>query len=62
MNGGSSSSPGLFDITGHITAAIDSWFSDLVTSALDPVLNVLGHTLLATPDVTAQAGWGSCGP
>jgi hypothetical protein len=55
VNGGSSSSPGLFDITGRITAAIDSWFSDLVTSALDPILNVLGHTLLATPDVTNQA-------
>jgi hypothetical protein len=45
----------LFDITGHIEAAIDSWFSDLVTSALDPVLTVLGHTLLATPAVTTQS-------
>ena len=54
VDGGSSSSPGLFDITGHITAALDSWFSGLVTSALDPILTVLGHTLLATPDVTGQ--------
>jgi hypothetical protein len=52
--GGSAPSPGLFDITGHITAAIDSWFRDLVTAALDPVLGLLGHTLLATPDVTGQ--------
>ncbi|MGH9078603.1 MAG: hypothetical protein ACRDYE_00740 [Acidimicrobiales bacterium] len=54
VDGSSASSPGLFDITGHIEAAIDSWFSDLVTSALDPVLTVLGQTLLATPDVTGQ--------
>lgn len=54
VSGGSAPSPGLFDITGHIEAAIDSWFRDLVTSALDPVLTLLGHTLLATPDVTAQ--------
>jgi hypothetical protein len=51
---GTQPSPGLFDITGHIEAAIDGWFSDLVTSALNPVLTVLGHTLLATPDVTDQ--------
>src|SRR6202034_1602763 len=36
--GGTQASPGLFDITGHIEAAIDSWFSDLVTSALEPAL------------------------
>ena len=55
VSGGTQSSPGLFDITGHITAAIDSWFRDLVTSALDPILTLLGHTLLATPNVTAQS-------
>jgi hypothetical protein len=55
VNSGSQPSPGLFDINGHIEAAIDSWFSNLVTSALDPVLNTLGHTLLATPDVTGQS-------
>jgi hypothetical protein len=55
VSSGSTPSPGLFDITGHIEAAIDSWFQDLVTAALDPVLTLLGQTLLATPDVTAQA-------
>jgi hypothetical protein len=54
VSGGSQPSPGLFDITGHIEAAIDSWFRDLVTAALDPILTLLGHTLLATPNVTAQ--------
>ncbi len=55
VSGGSQPSPGLFDITGHIEAAIDDWFRNLVTSALDPILILLGHTLLATPNVTAQS-------
>jgi hypothetical protein len=55
ISGGSTASPGLFDITGHIEAAIDGWFRSLVTDALNPVLTLLGHTLLATPDVTAQS-------
>lgn len=55
VSGGSQPSPGLFDITGHIEAAIDSWFRDLVTAALNPILTLLGHTLLATPNVTAQS-------
>jgi hypothetical protein len=55
VSGGSTSAPGLFDITGHIEAAIDAWFRSLVTDALSPVLTLLGHTLLATPNVTAQS-------
>lgn len=55
VSGGTQASPGLFDITGHIEAAIDSWFRDVVTSALNPILDLLGHTLLATPNVTAQS-------
>jgi len=55
VSGGTQPSPGFFDITGHIEAAIDSWFRDLVTAALDPILTLLGHTLLATPNVTAQS-------
>jgi hypothetical protein len=55
VSGGSAPSPGLFDITGHIEAAIDSWFSDVVTGALNPILTLLGHTLLATPNVTTQS-------
>ncbi len=55
VSGGTQPSPGLLDITGHIEAAIDDWFRSLVTDALDPVLTLLGHTLLATPNVTAQS-------
>lgn len=62
VGGSGANSPGFFDITGHITAAIDSWFRGLVTSALNPILALLGHTLLATPALTGQpriaALWG----
>jgi hypothetical protein len=51
--GGGSSGPGWFDISGRIRAAIDSWLSGLVSSALNPVLDLLGRTVLATPDITA---------
>ena len=54
INGGSAPSPGIFDIPGQIEAAIDSWFRDLVTAALDPMLTLLGHSLLATPDIAGQ--------
>jgi hypothetical protein len=55
VSDGTQPSPGLFDITGHIEAAIDDWFRDLVTDALNPVLDLLGHTLLATPNITTQS-------
>jgi len=47
-----SSNPGFFDIAGHIEQAIDNWFRDLVTSALNPVLALLGRTVFATPDLS----------
>ncbi|MHB1927824.1 MAG: hypothetical protein ACYCUG_00035 [Acidimicrobiales bacterium] len=54
--GGTSSSSGggcgFFAVSCHITAAIDGWFRGLVTSALNPVLSLLGRTVLATPEVT----------
>jgi hypothetical protein len=43
---------GFFDVTCHVTSAIDGWFRKVVTSALNPVLDLLGRTVLATPDVT----------
>ena len=55
VSGGAQPSPGLFDIPGQIEAALDDWFRSVVTDALNPVLDVMGHTLLATPNVTAQS-------
>ena len=49
---GGSGGCGFFAVSCHITAAIDGWFRGLVTSALNPVLALLGHTVLATPAVT----------
>jgi hypothetical protein len=58
---GATQSCGLVDVACHAEAAIDGWFRNLVTSALDPILGLLGRTLLATPDVTGgevAAVWG----
>jgi hypothetical protein len=49
---GSGGGCGLLDVACHVESAIDGWFRDLVTSALAPVLELLGRTVLATPDIT----------
>ena len=41
-----------WDIPGLIGQAIDGWFSGLVVAALNPVLDLLGTTILATPNVS----------
>jgi hypothetical protein len=46
--------PGFFDVGGRVRQAINDWFRDLVVSALDPALDVLSRTVLATPDIAAQ--------
>ena len=50
--GGGEDNPGFFDIGGRVRKAINDWFRDLVTSAVDPVLDLLGRTVLATPEVS----------
>ena len=52
VSGGTGQSCGFFDVTCHVSAAIDGWFRDLVTSALNPILALLGRTVLSTPEVT----------
>jgi hypothetical protein len=52
LAGGGEDSPGFFDIGGRVRKAINDWFRDLVTSAIDPVLELLGRTVLATPEVS----------
>ncbi|MEY9930206.1 hypothetical protein ABH926_004848 [Catenulispora sp. GP43] len=37
---------------GQIEKAIDTWFGNLVKSALEPVLRLIGSTLLSSPDVS----------
>ncbi|MFL6109893.1 MAG: hypothetical protein ACJ786_00850 [Catenulispora sp.] len=52
---GSDDDPSWYDIPGQIKKAIDDFFAGLVKDALNPVLALLGHTLLATPDVTTMS-------
>ena len=40
---------GVFDVTCHVTSAITGWFAGLVTSAVNPLLGLIGQTALSTP-------------
>ncbi|WP_194906285.1 ABC transporter permease [Catenulispora rubra] len=46
------SDPSWWDVPGQIEKAIDTWFGDLVKSALEPVLKLVGSTLLSSPDLS----------
>lgn len=46
------SSPGFFDIGGQVREAINDWITSLVTSAINPALDLVGKTLLSAPDIT----------
>ncbi|MFD2480334.1 hypothetical protein [Amycolatopsis albidoflavus] len=49
---------GLTNITGCIAEAINGVFKDLVTAALSPILDLLGHTVLTTPTLDQLPGVG----
>jgi hypothetical protein len=49
---GTGGGPSIFDIPGQVEQAIDTWLGDLAKAALTPILNLLGSTVLSTPDVT----------
>jgi hypothetical protein len=55
VEAGEQRDPGFFDFPGKIRAAIDDWFRGLVKDALNPAIELLGRTLLATPQVSGQA-------
>jgi hypothetical protein len=46
------SDPSWWDVPGQIEKAIDTCFGNLVKSALEPVLRLVGDMLLASPDVS----------
>jgi hypothetical protein len=46
---------GFFDVTCHVGQAINSWFTGLVKSAVNPLFSLLGRTLLATPQLGGLA-------
>ncbi len=59
--------PLLPNVPALVGQAIDQWLAGLLAAALNPTLDLLGHTLLATPDVTAPGSrvrelwWASAG-
>jgi hypothetical protein len=46
--------PAWWDVGGRVRKAIDDWFRRVVESALNPMLTLVGRTLLATPDVSGD--------
>ncbi|MYW97984.1 hypothetical protein G3I59_47125, partial [Amycolatopsis rubida] len=46
---------GWLDVVCKAGQAIDKWFTGLVTSALDPVLDLVGRTSMTTPDLAGNA-------
>ncbi len=54
VEAGKASHPGFFDVGGKIEAAINEWFAGLVKDALNPVMVLVGRTLLSTPQVAGR--------
>jgi len=50
----SNDDPGLFDIPGQIRKAINDFIAWIAKTGLKPVLDALGHTVLSTPNLTAN--------
>ena len=54
VSGGGERKPAFWDVPGRIRKAIDDWFRHLVTDALNPTLDLVGKTLLSTPQLVAS--------
>jgi len=55
IGGDQASHPHFWDLPGRIRKAIDDWFKGLVLDALNPMLDLVGKTVLATPQLTQDA-------
>jgi hypothetical protein len=53
--GDQASHPAFWDLPGRIRQAIDDWFKGLVLDALNPTLELIGKTVLATPQLASNA-------
>jgi hypothetical protein len=51
---GSEHKPAWWDVAGRVRYGIDSWFRGLVTDALNPTLDLVGRTVLSSPNVSGQ--------
>lgn len=59
VNGDQASHPHFWDLPGRIKQSINDWFKGLVVDALTPMLDLVGKTVLATPDLAANAQVGA---
>ena len=55
VGGDQASHPHFWDLPGRIRKAIDDWFKGLVLDALNPTLELVGKTVLATPQLASNA-------
>ncbi len=55
VDGGGPSSPAFWDLPGRVKKAINDWFKSLVLDALTPMLDLVGRTVLATPNLPANS-------
>ena len=55
VGGDQASHPHFWDLPGRIRQSINDWFQGLVVDALTPMLDLVGKTVLATPQLAADA-------
>jgi hypothetical protein len=55
VGGDQSSHPAFWDLPGRVRKAIDDWFKSLVLDALNPTLDLVGKTVLSTPQLASNA-------
>ena len=55
VGGDQASHPHFWDLPGRIKQSINDWFQGLVLDALTPMLDLVGKTVLATPQLAANA-------
>jgi hypothetical protein len=54
VGGDKASHPAFWDLPGRVKQAINDWFKSLALDALTPMLDLVGKTVLATPDLAAN--------
>ncbi len=55
VNGDQASHPHFWDLPGRIKQSINDWFKGLVIDALTPMLDLVGKTVLSTPQLASNA-------